>query len=124
MDILGRLGMLLDPAMGAHIAHTMKMRSVLNGNGWSSDVPNKDALLEDLDSFCGSNGPVNLSACEQCPGGDNSLDHGKLPHDQCAGGVDFTFQFSVDANGAVEIHDAFELNPFSKKGEIVFVRRG
>jgi len=37
--------------------------------------------------------------------------------DRCAFGV----ELSVDAYGAVEIHDAFELNPFSKKGEIVVV---
>ena len=124
VDILGRLGMLLDPAMGPHIAHTMKMRSVLNGNGRSSDIPNEDALFEDLDSFCGSNGAVYFSTGEQRACGNDPLDHGKLPHDQCAGGVDFTFQFSVDSNSAVEIHDAFEFNPFSKKGEIVVVRRG
>lgn len=45
VDILGRLGMLLDPAMGAHIAHTMEMRSVLNGNGGGADIPNEDPLL-------------------------------------------------------------------------------
>ena len=124
MDILGRLRMFLDPAMGAHIAHAMEMRAVLNGNGWSSDIPNKDSLFEDLDSLCGSNGPVNLSAGEQRAGGNDSLDHGKLPDDQCAGGMYFTFQFSVDPYGAVEIHDAFELNPFPKKSEIVVVRGG
>ena len=124
VDILGRLGMLLDPAMGAHIAHAMEMRSVFNGNGRSSDIPDEDALFEDLDSFCGSDGPVNLSTGEQRAGGNDSFDHGKLPHNQCAGGMYFTFQFPVDADGAVEIHDAFELNPFPKKGEIVVVRGG
>ena len=124
MDILGRLGMLLDPAMGAHIAHSMKMRSVLNGNGRSSDISYENALFEDLDSFCGSDGPVNLSTGEQRARGNDPLDHGKLPHDQCACGMYFTFQFSVDADGAVEIHDAFEFNPFPKKGKIVVVRGG
>ena len=124
MDILGRLGMLLDPAMGAHIAHAMEMRSVLNGNGRSSDIPDENALFEDLDSFCGSDGPVNLSAGEQCTGGNDSLDHGKLTHDQCARGMYFTFQFSVDADGAIEVHDAFEFNPSPKEREIVIVRGG
>jgi len=45
VDILGRLGMLLDPAMGAHIAHAMEMRSIFNGNGWGANVPNEDPLL-------------------------------------------------------------------------------
>lgn len=121
MDTLGRLGMLLDPAMGAHIAHAMEMRSVFNGNGRSSDIPNEYSLFEDLDSFCGSDGAVNLSTGEQRAGGNDPLDHGELPHDQCAGGMYFAFQFPVDADGAVEIHNAFELNPFSKKGEIVVV---
>lgn len=124
VDILGRLGRLLDPAMGPHIAHAMKMRSILNGDGRSADIPNKHALFEDVDAFCGSDCPVDLATGEQCPGGDDALDHGKLPHDQCAGGMYFTFQLSVDAYGAVEIHNAFELNPFPKKGEIIVVRRG
>lgn len=113
--------MFLDPAMGPHIAHSMEMRAVLNGNGGSSDVPNKDSLFEDLDSFCGSDGPVDPSAGEQRPGGNDSLDHGKLSDDQCTCGMYFAFQFSVDPHGAVEVHDAFELNPFSKKSEIVVV---
>lgn len=34
----------------------------------------------------------------------------------------FAFQFPINADGSIEIHDSFEFNPFSEEGEVVIVR--
>lgn len=80
MDIFRNLGRVLDPTMGAHIAHAMEVSSVFNRNGRGSDVPDENPLLKDLDSLRGRDGPINLSACDQSAGGYDAFDHGVLAY--------------------------------------------
>jgi hypothetical protein len=121
VDVPGSLGMLFDPTMGAHIAHAMKMRSVLNGNGGGSDISDQDALFQDLDSFRGRDGAVDFAAGEQRASGNDSLHDSKFADDQGSGRMYFAFKLPVYTDGTIEIDDSFELNAFPEKGEIVVV---
>lgn len=121
VDVLSPLGVLFDPTMGAHIAHAMKMRSVLNGNGGRSDISDQDALFQDLDSFRSRDGPVDFAAREQSACRNDSFHDSKFADDQGSGRMYFTFELSVYTDGTIEIDDSFELNAFPEKGEIVVV---
>jgi hypothetical protein len=112
VDVLGSLGMLFDPTMGTHVAHAMKMCSVLNGNGGCSDISYQDALFQDLDSFRGRDGAVDFATGEQCASGNDSLHDSKLADDQCSGRMYLAFELPIYPDGTIEIDDSFELNAF------------
>lgn len=121
MNILRLAGMFIDPLMGAHVAHSMKMGPIFNGDSRCADIADQDALFQDLNFLRRCDGSVDFPAGHESASGNNPFDDGKLAHDERAARVDFTFEFAVDADGAVEIDDPFELHAFPEKGKVVIV---
>lgn len=121
MDIFVGRRVLLDPFVCPHIAHAVEMGSVFNGNGRRTNVPDEDAVLEDLYFLCGGNGSVDLSAGHQHSRGDDSFYDGMFSHNQSAGGVNFAFKPSVDPDSPIKVNHSLEVDTFPKEGEIFVV---
>jgi hypothetical protein len=99
---------------GAHIAHAMEMCAVFYGNGRSSDISDKDALFENLDSFRGGDGSVNLATGEQRACGNDAFNDGEFPTIKvpvvCISPSSFPSMRTVRRNSR-----PLELNPFPRE---------
>jgi hypothetical protein len=89
VDILRRLGMFLDPAMGAHIAHSMKMAQSHAIAGY--DVAYQHPCFGWILSVAVTV-PLILPLVK-CPAEMTLFNGGKLAHDQCACGMYLAFHF-------------------------------
>lgn len=116
-------GVFIDPLMGSHVAHSVKMGSVFDGDGRRADVPNQHALFEDLDFFRCCDRAVDFSTSHECSSGNDPFDDRKFADYECAGRVNFPFEFAIDADCSVEIDDPFKLDPFAEEGKVVVICR-
>lgn len=68
LSILRRRRLLLDPFMGPHITHSVKMGPVFYRNARGSNIADQDAMFLNLDFGRGGYRSVDLATGHQRPG--------------------------------------------------------
>src|SRR5581483_7801049 len=73
-----------------------------------------------MNFLVGLNVAGDLSAADNAPRRNFGLNDRRLSDNQCSMGDDFSFDFSINPDGAVIGNHPFELGPFSKKSDDLF----
>src|SRR2546423_1753694 len=123
MDILETFRLVLHPHVRTHLAHTVKVRTLFDRNCRRFDIANQHGGLEYLHLFGCADGAVDLATCDQRTHGNGALNDRMVPHNEGAAGANFTFEATIDSNRPVEVDDAFEIDAFPQKREVLIVSR-
>jgi len=96
----------------------MEVRSLFDRDQRRSNITDQDSGFQDLNLFDGSDGAVDFPAVHEHAGGNDALDDCMLPNDQCAGGMDLSFDAAVDSHSSVKVDDAFKIDIFREQRKI------